>query len=386
MPPDKWDYYKVRRGTRLAQSKKSPGAVRGLVHGKKGVRTHAEFFKLGKNEFPTVGRKRPILGRLLILATKCLLVVLAVGGVLSVAALLVTAVANGVAAGFADLEEPIAAASELLILGAGVALLIAVAIVGAKMARAIARRRARASVRAAARRAALAEASSHTQQTLTSRAAASQAPTSTHLSVPVDQAVRIPAGWYPDPTNPGQLRYWSGSTWTEHVEPTVATGTAMAGWYPAPFDPTRLRYWDGTMWTDHLTPRNNASPATRRATASWPYEAWDATGHESRFTMSSAEWQAHVRAWMAAGAVEQELWRRLSNAEISDADARTLEVQRRMEELTAEQGVERVRLMLEANPGLRNVALSDFLTYFLNNLQPLDRNSPERIDRAPGRR
>lgn len=26
-----------------------------------------------------------------------------------------------------------------------------------------------------------------------------------------------PAGWYPDPNQPGQLRYWDGQTWTEHT-------------------------------------------------------------------------------------------------------------------------------------------------------------------------
>lgn len=27
------------------------------------------------------------------------------------------------------------------------------------------------------------------------------------------------AGWHPDPTNDGQLRYWNGQSWTNHVHP-----------------------------------------------------------------------------------------------------------------------------------------------------------------------
>lgn len=30
---------------------------------------------------------------------------------------------------------------------------------------------------------------------------------------------RTPAGWYPDPEQAGQLRYWDGGTWTEHRSP-----------------------------------------------------------------------------------------------------------------------------------------------------------------------
>ena len=86
---------------------------------------------------------------------------------------------------------------------------------------------------------------------------------------------------------------------------------------------------------------------------------------------------------MAAGAVEQELWRRLSNAQISDADQLTLEAQQRMEQLTAEEGGQRVRLMLEATPGLRDeLDLSEFLTYFLKNVTPLERRAPVGINRA----
>ncbi|MGN6472477.1 MAG: DUF2510 domain-containing protein [Mycobacteriales bacterium] len=28
-----------------------------------------------------------------------------------------------------------------------------------------------------------------------------------------------PAGWYPDPASPQLLRYWDGSTWTDHTQP-----------------------------------------------------------------------------------------------------------------------------------------------------------------------
>jgi len=28
-----------------------------------------------------------------------------------------------------------------------------------------------------------------------------------------------PAGWFADPQNPSQLRYWDGATWTEHTHP-----------------------------------------------------------------------------------------------------------------------------------------------------------------------
>jgi len=33
-----------------------------------------------------------------------------------------------------------------------------------------------------------------------------------------DQATAPPA-WYPDPTQPGQVRWWDGATWTNHVRP-----------------------------------------------------------------------------------------------------------------------------------------------------------------------
>ncbi|RIJ52293.1 DUF2510 domain-containing protein, partial [Clavibacter lycopersici] len=38
-----------------------------------------------------------------------------------------------------------------------------------------------------------------------------------------------PAGWFPDGS--GQLRYWDGSVWTQHVAPMVQPASAQA---PAP--------------------------------------------------------------------------------------------------------------------------------------------------------
>jgi hypothetical protein len=32
-----------------------------------------------------------------------------------------------------------------------------------------------------------------------------------------------PAGWFPDPENPGQLRYFDGTAWTDHRTPAVGT-------------------------------------------------------------------------------------------------------------------------------------------------------------------
>lgn len=41
------------------------------------------------------------------------------------------------------------------------------------------------------------------------------------------------AGWFPDPENPSLMRYWDGTTWTEHT--SIATSPAPA---PAPVPPS----------------------------------------------------------------------------------------------------------------------------------------------------
>ena len=68
---------------------------------------------------------------------------------------------------------------------------------------------------------------------------------------------------------------------------------------------------------------------------------------------------------MRAGAIQQELWSRLSNAHITDADDAALTAQRQWEALTPQEGARRLQLMLEAHPSLRNQsALVEFINMF----------------------
>lgn len=36
---------------------------------------------------------------------------------------------------------------------------------------------------------------------------------------PVNEAGTSPSGWYPDPDDPSQRRYWDGNAWTKRTEP-----------------------------------------------------------------------------------------------------------------------------------------------------------------------
>ena len=55
----------------------------------------------------------------------------------------------------------------------------------------------------------------------------------------------VQAGWYADPQVAGQIRYWDGAQWTEHVRPAP-------GWYPDPQQADHERYFDGSGWTDQV--------------------------------------------------------------------------------------------------------------------------------------
>lgn len=82
-----------------------------------------------------------------------------------------------------------------------------------------------------------------------------------------------PAGWYPDPFDRHERRYWDSSNWTDHVVsrgcqevdppvdrpqvPTVNTAQPPAAWHPDPFGRHERRYWDGGQWSHHVLSRGS---------------------------------------------------------------------------------------------------------------------------------
>ena len=63
-----------------------------------------------------------------------------------------------------------------------------------------------------------------------------------------------PAGWYPDPDEPANRRYWDGQKWV--YDPTPA------GWYPDATMPGTQRYWNGQDWSDHVAPTSAKKQAS----------------------------------------------------------------------------------------------------------------------------
>ncbi len=76
--------------------------------------------------------------------------------------------------------------------------------------------------------------------------------------------------------------------------------------------------------------------------------------------MTSAEWEQRFRSMLVAGAFAQEQMRVLSIARVDERQT-VLEEPTDAEMLTATEFVERVRLMLAANPALLNTSTAEAL-------------------------
>jgi hypothetical protein len=61
----------------------------------------------------------------------------------------------------------------------------------------------------------------------------------------------------------------------------MSDAQAPAGWFPDPEDPANLRYWDGTAWTEHRHPAQPAdvpvAPTVEAAPAAAPQFAYSPT-------------------------------------------------------------------------------------------------------------
>ncbi len=62
--------------------------------------------------------------------------------------------------------------------------------------------------------------------------------------------------------------------------------TPQAGWYPDPEDSTQQRYWDGQQWTDHRAPLSGAGQQPSSSTPSYgegQQPAWGAGGQQPSY-------------------------------------------------------------------------------------------------------
>jgi hypothetical protein len=51
---------------------------------------------------------------------------------------------------------------------------------------------------------------------------------------PMSNPTQAPPGWYIDPQNPYQERYWSGTAWSEQARPRDVGGVPAGTYYPPP--------------------------------------------------------------------------------------------------------------------------------------------------------
>ena len=90
-------------------------------------------------------------------------------------------------------------------------------------------------------------------------------------------------GWYSDPFQRFEVRYWDGTAWTHdvssagrqasdppHVSPAPPPPATPQGWYPDPWGAFALRYWDGHRWTEHGSARGPQAAAYGASSAFHP--------------------------------------------------------------------------------------------------------------------
>jgi hypothetical protein len=76
------------------------------------------------------------------------------------------------------------------------------------------------------------------------------------------------------------------------TDTTPATSSIPAGWYPNPENPAQQRWWDGAQWTEHVSPPAGGSPQPAAAYASQPAAAYASQAAPAYGSQAYAQLQA----------------------------------------------------------------------------------------------
>ncbi len=131
-----------------------------------------------------------------------------------------------------------------------------------------------------------------------------------------------PAGWYPDPSNSTQQRYWDGNGWTEHVHPLVQAQPEQAG-YTDPGSQASAGWGEqaaqaGGAYGEQAGAQAAAvatgqqawgGAAEQQAQQEWGGEqaqqGWAEAGQQQAWAGGAAEQQ---QAWAGAAGEQQQAW------------------------------------------------------------------------------
>jgi Domain of unknown function (DUF4328) len=88
---------------------------------------------------------------------------------------------------------------------------------------------------------------------------------------------QAPAGWYPDLTNPGHERLWTGERWIAWIRPTRGDLGEVnpVGWHEDIGHPGFERLWSGEMWTEEIRRVGEVGVPTPGVVASDGPAAWE---------------------------------------------------------------------------------------------------------------
>ncbi|MGJ9372552.1 hypothetical protein [Nesterenkonia sp. CF4.4] len=200
--------------------------------------------------------------------------------------------------------------------------------------------------------------------------------------------------WEPEPYDSSESTPEEDSEWIELIATLIMAGTATAviaatprikRWWTEMASPLLRAAWErvsavvGKTSNRADTVKPSAMPSTELMTTT---RALERAVVESRIKMRSSEWEQRFRAMLAAGVFKDEQLWILSNAKIEDDH--TLESKSPKTQLTPQQFVDRIKVMLETNPLLLDEATSaELIRVFGAPMTPEKPEKPGEEDHDP---